>query len=161
MVSGRPGAVLESIRFLFRVGTVAGLVDAELLERFVARRDADAAEAAFTALVERHGPMVLASAGTCSATRTTPRTPSRRSSSSWRRRPARSATPTSWPTGSMGSPCGRRGRPGCGGPDDGARPGRLRCRGGNASATRADRTASRSSARRSRLHEEIGRLPKK
>src|SRR5262245_20349544 len=33
----------------------AGLTDSELLERFVARRD----EAAFEALVRRHGPMVL------------------------------------------------------------------------------------------------------
>lgn len=40
---------------LFREGTVAGMTDAELLGRFVDRRD----EAAMTALVARHGPMVL------------------------------------------------------------------------------------------------------
>ena len=40
-------------------GTVAGLDDAELLGRFNARRG-DAAEAAFEAIVARHGPMVLA-----------------------------------------------------------------------------------------------------
>jgi membrane fusion protein, heavy metal efflux system len=39
-------------------GATGHLSDAELLGRFVARRD-DAAEAAFAALVDRHGPMVL------------------------------------------------------------------------------------------------------
>jgi RNA polymerase sigma factor (sigma-70 family) len=43
---------------LFRAGTAAGLSDAQLLERF-ATRHGEAAEAAFAALVERHGPMVL------------------------------------------------------------------------------------------------------
>ena len=39
---------------LFDGGTVVGLSDRQLLDRFAARRD----ETAFTALVERHGPMV-------------------------------------------------------------------------------------------------------
>ncbi len=52
------GAVQKSVRTLFDVGTSAGLSDSQLLERFLLRRD-DAAEAAFSALVERHGPMVL------------------------------------------------------------------------------------------------------
>ncbi len=43
---------------LFDAGTVAGLTDGELLERFSAGRG-EAAELAFTALVARHGPMVL------------------------------------------------------------------------------------------------------
>ena len=43
---------------LFEVGTVGGLSDAELLERFAAVDD-EAAGAAFEAIVERHGPMVL------------------------------------------------------------------------------------------------------
>ena len=43
---------------LFGVGTVGGLSDAELLERFAAVDD-EAAGAAFEAIVERHGPMVL------------------------------------------------------------------------------------------------------
>ena len=47
-------SVRSSLRILFEDGTVTGLTDAQLLELFVARR----AEAAFTALVERHGPMV-------------------------------------------------------------------------------------------------------
>ena len=43
---------------LFAVGAVGGLSDGHLLERF-ATLDGDAAELAFAALVERHGPMVL------------------------------------------------------------------------------------------------------
>jgi len=39
-------------------GATGQLSDEELLGRFVARRD-DGAEAAFAALVERYGPMVL------------------------------------------------------------------------------------------------------
>jgi RNA polymerase sigma factor (sigma-70 family) len=46
------------LRAVFDEGTVAGLDDGQLLERFARRRGA-AAEAAFAALVERHGPMVL------------------------------------------------------------------------------------------------------
>ena len=49
-----------TIRLLFEVGTVAGLSDGRLLDRFLDRRgDEEAAEVAFAALVERHGPMVL------------------------------------------------------------------------------------------------------
>jgi RNA polymerase sigma-70 factor (ECF subfamily) len=44
-------------RTLFELGSLAGLTDAELLDRFEARRT-DAAELAFAVLVERHGPMV-------------------------------------------------------------------------------------------------------
>ncbi|MEJ7638365.1 MAG: sigma-70 family RNA polymerase sigma factor [Singulisphaera sp.] len=54
----RSGAVLRSIHTVFSVGTVGGLTDGQLLERF-ATRDGEAAELAFAALVERHGPMVL------------------------------------------------------------------------------------------------------
>jgi RNA polymerase sigma factor (sigma-70 family) len=43
---------------LFGAGTIGGLSDAELLERFAAVDD-EAAGAAFEAIVERHGPMVL------------------------------------------------------------------------------------------------------
>ena len=43
---------------LFEGGSAAGLSDRQLLERFATRRDA-AGEAAFAALVARHGPMVL------------------------------------------------------------------------------------------------------
>jgi len=55
MTSGHYGSVLRHINRLFNVGTVTGLSEGQLLERFVARRD----EAAFEALVARHGPMVL------------------------------------------------------------------------------------------------------
>jgi RNA polymerase sigma factor (sigma-70 family) len=48
----------RSIQTLFGVGAIGGMTDEQLLERFATRRDGGA-EAAFTALVERHGPMVL------------------------------------------------------------------------------------------------------
>ena len=54
----RQRSVLVAIDRLFRAGTAAGLSDAQLLERF-ATRHGEAAEAAFAALMERHGPMVL------------------------------------------------------------------------------------------------------
>jgi len=54
----RRGDVLKGFRTLFEAGTIAGLTDAELLERSKDRTGA-AAELAFSALVERHGPMVL------------------------------------------------------------------------------------------------------
>ena len=47
-------AVGSHLRLLFEAGTVTGVSDRHLLERFVSRRD----ELAFTALLERHGPMV-------------------------------------------------------------------------------------------------------
>jgi RNA polymerase sigma factor (sigma-70 family) len=58
MAVERHGASLRHVRMLFNVGTVGGLADGQLLERF-ATRDGEAAELAFAALVERHGPMVL------------------------------------------------------------------------------------------------------
>ncbi len=47
----RAGIIDQQLSVLFSEGTVAGLDDARLLERFAARRD----EPAFAALVERHG----------------------------------------------------------------------------------------------------------
>ena len=47
-------AVESHLRLLFEAGTVTGVSDGHLLEMFASRRD----ELAFTALVERHGPMV-------------------------------------------------------------------------------------------------------
>src|SRR5690606_13175007 len=64
-MSSRPGTADELRRqavALFGGGAVAGLSDGELLERFVRREDSgdvEAAEAAFGALVARHGRMVL------------------------------------------------------------------------------------------------------
>src|ERR1700733_646802 len=56
------GAVVRQIGSLFEGGSVAGLTDRQLLERFNARRDS-IGEAAFAALVARHGPMVLGICG--------------------------------------------------------------------------------------------------
>jgi RNA polymerase sigma factor (sigma-70 family) len=56
MASVRLGAAMRQIHLLFGEGTLAGLPDAQILERYVAQSD----ELAFTALVQRHGPMVLA-----------------------------------------------------------------------------------------------------
>ena len=58
MAESASGSVLRQVETLFEAGTAAGLTDSELLERFAASRDA-AGEAAFAALVARHGPMVL------------------------------------------------------------------------------------------------------
>jgi RNA polymerase sigma factor (sigma-70 family) len=52
------GSVVRQIGSLFEGGSVSGLSDRQLLDRFGARRDA-AGEAAFAAIVARHGPMVL------------------------------------------------------------------------------------------------------
>ncbi len=58
MIKGTlPGRALEPLRTLFGAGTTAGLTDGQLLERFAGRCGHDA-EAAFAALVSRHGPMV-------------------------------------------------------------------------------------------------------
>ncbi len=56
MAGARLGPVLRDLGSLFRTGTTVGLTDAQLLDRFVADRD----EAAFAALVARHGAFVLA-----------------------------------------------------------------------------------------------------
>jgi RNA polymerase sigma factor (sigma-70 family) len=58
MGSRRSGELYENLETLFQVGAVGGLSDAQLLERFMSSRD-DAGEAAFRALMARHGPMVL------------------------------------------------------------------------------------------------------
>ncbi len=55
MAGVRMGAALRQLGGLFEAGTVAGLTDGQLLDRYLARRD----ESAFAALVMRHGPMVL------------------------------------------------------------------------------------------------------
>jgi RNA polymerase sigma factor (sigma-70 family) len=55
MAGGPHGAVLKQVARLFHGGTVAGVGEGQLLERFVTRGD----EVAFEALVARHGPMVL------------------------------------------------------------------------------------------------------
>ena len=64
MASARSSGLLREVRTLFGVGVATGLSDAQLLERFRTRsatagEAAREAEAAFEALVARHGPMVL------------------------------------------------------------------------------------------------------
>ncbi len=55
MASVAPTSLARQLGSLFAVGSAAGLSDRQLLERFAASRDEDA----FSALVARHGPMVL------------------------------------------------------------------------------------------------------
>ena len=55
MAHGAIGGVVRQVERLFTTGAVTGLSEGQLLDRFVNRRD----EAAFEALVARHGPMVL------------------------------------------------------------------------------------------------------
>ena len=52
------GTLLQRVQMLFSAGTAVGLTDRELLERFL-HHGRESGEAAFTALVERHGPMVF------------------------------------------------------------------------------------------------------
>ncbi len=52
-------ALAVQLRTLCTLGPVGSLTDDELIERFLARTDTAASEAAFAALVERHGTMVL------------------------------------------------------------------------------------------------------
>ena len=66
---GGSGVVAHDFRLLFGVGTAAGLTDAQLLTQFAANRD-PGAQAAFAALVARHGPMVLRVCGTTLRDRT-------------------------------------------------------------------------------------------
>ncbi len=55
MVNGRTSEAIRYLSRVFQEGTLAGLPDGEILDRFVERRD----EAAFELLLRRHGPMVL------------------------------------------------------------------------------------------------------
>jgi RNA polymerase sigma factor (sigma-70 family) len=52
-------SLVRQLGSLFDGASAAGLSDRQLIERFHHRRDEAAAEAAFAALVARHGPMVL------------------------------------------------------------------------------------------------------
>jgi RNA polymerase sigma factor (sigma-70 family) len=58
MPAGPSSVVFKDLHALFRLGTLSGLTDRQLLEEFLSRRD-EAGEAAFRALVEKHAPMVL------------------------------------------------------------------------------------------------------
>jgi RNA polymerase sigma factor (sigma-70 family) len=52
------GVMVKSVQTLFNLGAIGGISDGELLGSFAAGHS-ERAELAFTALVERHGPMVL------------------------------------------------------------------------------------------------------
>ncbi len=58
MASASSSAVWKQLTTLFHIGTVTGLTDGSLLDRFRSG-PAEDAEAAFAVLVDRHGPMVL------------------------------------------------------------------------------------------------------
>ncbi|HEV3122713.1 MAG TPA: RNA polymerase sigma factor, partial [Isosphaeraceae bacterium] len=58
MAIGKHGTVPRQLRTLFTIGRIGELSDGQLLERFATGRG-EAAELAFSALVERHGPMVM------------------------------------------------------------------------------------------------------
>ncbi len=55
MASGQSGTIVRQVQRLFGGGSVAGLGEGQLLERFIKNRDASALEA----IIARHGPMVL------------------------------------------------------------------------------------------------------
>src|SRR5262249_4330039 len=60
MASARTSGLLAGqLGTLYSLGTVGTMTDGQLLERFLARNDAAASDAAFVCLVERHGAMVL------------------------------------------------------------------------------------------------------
>ena len=84
MPNGVRGSALRQIHALYSVGTLAGLGDGPLLERFATLRGEEA-ELAFAALMARHGPMVLRVCRRVLATSTTRTTPSRPPGWSWRK----------------------------------------------------------------------------
>ena len=57
MLTNRNQAAHRGLQTLFHAGSLIGVTDGQLLERF-ALRDGEASEAAFAALVERHGSLV-------------------------------------------------------------------------------------------------------
>ena len=60
MESARSSPELSSqLTTLYTLGSAGSLTDGQLVEQFLARLDPAASEAAFTALVDRHGAMVL------------------------------------------------------------------------------------------------------
>jgi hypothetical protein len=60
MASARTNSVLVGeLGRLYNLGSVGSVSDSQLLERYLARNEPAASEAAFSALVDRHGAMVL------------------------------------------------------------------------------------------------------
>ncbi|WP_435005896.1 sigma-70 family RNA polymerase sigma factor [Tundrisphaera lichenicola] len=58
MASRELAAICRDLDLIANAGTVAGMGDAELLERFIRHRGKEDAEVAFEAILLRHGPMV-------------------------------------------------------------------------------------------------------
>ena len=102
-----PAMLLRQFEDLFTAGAVGGLSDGELLERFIQDRGA-AGEAAFRALVERHGPMVLRVCNQTLTIATRPRMRFRPRFWCWHGRRARSASVIRWLAGCSGWPAGPR-----------------------------------------------------
>ena len=104
MMPGQVSMILRQIDVTFNGGTVVGLTDRQLVERFAAQRD-PSAEVAFAALVRRHGAMksCCASVGPSFVTITTPRMLSRRPSWFWHARLGRSGWGIRWDPGSTAS----------------------------------------------------------
>ena len=159
------GSVVRQLESLFEGGSVAGLSDRQLLERFIAGGASRPARPPSPRWWPGTGRWCWASAASSSATASTPRTPSRPSSSSWPGRPGRSATPTCWATGSTASRSARRVRKAADRPPAPARGGRRdegpgpSTRPAEPTAPPADRPAiDREQAEA--LHGEIDRLPR-
>ena len=113
MAKTKHGIALRHLNTLLNVGAVGGLTDAQLLELFTTGRD-EAAELAFTVLVDRHGPMVLRVCQAVLRDSHDAQTPSRPRSWSWSRRPGDCGCESRSDPGSIRSPTGSRparGRP--------------------------------------------------
>jgi DNA-directed RNA polymerase specialized sigma24 family protein len=57
LATRRKSTILGPLRVLFNLGAIGEMTDGQLLERFA--QGGEAAELAFAALIERHGPVVL------------------------------------------------------------------------------------------------------
>ena len=99
--------VTRELRAIIDGGTVAGLTDCQLLERFASHRGAEA-ELAFTALVMRHGPLVF---GVCQGLLRNPHDAEDAFQATFMvlARRARSGSPIGSAPGSTASPTRRRG----------------------------------------------------
>ena len=113
MANGQSEAVLSVSQVVVDAKPVAGVSDGQLLARFNAHRD-ELAEIAFTALVRRHGPMVLRVCRQVLGDWHTADDAFQATFLILREEPDRSAGQSCWDIGFMAWPRGRRGRRGCG-----------------------------------------------
>ena len=111
MVTGRRGSGCRYAQTLFDVGSVGGMTDGELLGQFAAG-GGGSAELAFTALVERHGPMVLRVCRSILADEQDAEDALQATFLVLVRRRTRSDFGTRWRAGCTGSRCGCRAVPG-------------------------------------------------